>query len=119
MEAKLLPQNYRYPFSTAPAPRRRRVRVIKPESCRVVAVLARPRETRNAKPRPLESGVEVVQRTVYNDSWFDQIAINHLSQCVQDATGFFLFFLFFLVCLFIYHEMMIFVHYLCSIKIYY
>ncbi|GAY55764.1 hypothetical protein CUMW_166650 [Citrus unshiu] len=84
MEAKLLPQTYRTPFiSTVLAPRRHRVRIT---SC-VVAVLARPAETRNAKPKQLERKAEVVQKTVYNDSWFDQIAINHLSQSVQDATG--------------------------------
>lgn len=88
MEAKLLPQTYRTPFiSTVLAPRRHRVRIT---SC-VVAVLARPAETRNAKPKQLERKAEVVQKTVYNDSWFDQIAINHLSQSVQDATGLFIY----------------------------
>ncbi|KAL5860156.1 hypothetical protein ACOSQ3_001450 [Xanthoceras sorbifolium] len=28
-----------------------------------------------------------IERTVYNDNWFDRIAINHLSQSVQAATG--------------------------------
>lgn len=88
MEAKLLPQTYRTPFiSTVLVPRRHRVRIIKPETSCVVAVLARPAETRNAKPKQLERKAEVVQKTVYNDGWFDQIAINHLSQSVQDATG--------------------------------
>lgn len=105
MEAKLLPQTYRTPFiSTVLAPRRHRVRIT---SC-VVAVLARPAETRNAKPKQLERKAEVVQKTVYNDSWFDQIAINHLSQSVQDATGLSIY-------LSIYHQM-IFIDCLCLIN---
>lgn len=102
MEAKLLPQTYRTPFiSTVLALRRHRVRIIKPERSCVVAVLARPAETRNAKPKQLERKAEVVQKTVYNDSWFDQIAINHLSQSVQDATGLFIYLSIYLQMIFI------------------
>lgn len=28
--------------------------------------------------------------TVYNDTWFDRLAINHLSQCLQSSTGSFI-----------------------------
>lgn len=30
---------------------------------------------------------EVTKKTIYNDNWLEQKAINHLSRCVQDATG--------------------------------
>ncbi|KDP21385.1 hypothetical protein JCGZ_21856 [Jatropha curcas] len=31
--------------------------------------------------------MELPQKAVYNDNWFDQLAINHLSRSVQAATG--------------------------------
>ena len=41
-------------------------------------------------PKPADYNLTgLTTKTVYNDSWFDRLAINHLSQSVQAATGFF------------------------------
>ena len=89
MEAKLLPQS-RSPIATA-------FRRIHKQGCSsIVAVLARPAEniagiTEKLILKPAESKTEVVPKTsVHNDNWFDLMAINHLSQSLQAATGSFL-----------------------------
>lgn len=47
-----------------------------------------------ATPKPADYNLPgSTTKTVYNDSWFDRLAINHLSQCVQTATGLFFWFL--------------------------
>ncbi|XWS76332.1 hypothetical protein CRYUN_Cryun01aG0166900 [Craigia yunnanensis] len=86
MEAKLLPQS-RSPIATA---LRRRHK----QGCSsTVAVLARPAEnitgiTEKLILKPAESKTEVAPKTsVYNDNWFDLMAINHLSQSLQSASG--------------------------------
>ncbi|XVE73036.1 hypothetical protein DITRI_Ditri11bG0085800 [Diplodiscus trichospermus] len=88
MEAKMLAQS-RSLSPIAPASRR-----IHKEGCSsIVAVLARPAEniagiTEKLIIRPAESKTEVAPKTsVPNDKWFDLIAINHLSQSLQSATG--------------------------------
>lgn len=69
----------------------------------VVAVLTRPadnigRATEQISIKPAADSIagtatNTTNKTVYNDGWFDQIAIDYLSKNVQDATGFhFLFF---------------------------
>lgn len=55
----------------------------------IVAVLARPPTDHHLRHqkiyiKPVDG---VVRKTVYNDNWFEQMAINYLSRCVQDATG--------------------------------
>lgn len=68
----------------------------------VVAVLTRPadnigRAAEEISVKPADSIAGIAKKTtttVYNDNWFDRIAINHLSKSVQAATGsFFLIFL--------------------------
>lgn len=48
-------------------------------SSRIVAVMTRPTENFERLTSP---------KTEYNDNWFDRIAINHLSQSVQETIGF-------------------------------
>lgn len=64
--------------------------------CSIAAVLTRPAENINIAtgksrtiiiPADVVTGAEEKSR-VYNDNWFDRMAINHLSQNVQAATGF-------------------------------
>ncbi|KOM35081.1 hypothetical protein LR48_Vigan02g123100 [Vigna angularis] len=50
----------------------------KPKSPCVVAVLARPAADVSGQTR---------KTNVYKDSFFDHIAINHMSKCLQEATG--------------------------------
>ncbi|CAL2280746.1 unnamed protein product [Prunus armeniaca] len=63
--------------------------------CSIAAVLTRPAENINIAtgksrtiiiPADVVTGAEEKSR-VYNDNWFDRMAINHLSQNVQAATG--------------------------------
>ncbi|XP_031287169.1 beta-carotene isomerase D27, chloroplastic [Pistacia vera] len=58
----------------------------------IVAVLTRPPPTdrhhhHHHDKINLKPVGEVIEKAVYNDNWFEQMAINHLSRCVQDATG--------------------------------
>ncbi|BBH10252.1 Beta-carotene isomerase D27, chloroplastic [Prunus dulcis] len=63
--------------------------------CSIAAVLTRPAENINiatGKSRTIITPADVVtgaeeKSRVYNDNWFDRMAINHLSQNVQAATG--------------------------------
>lgn len=48
-------------------------------SPRIVAVMIRPTEN-------IER-LTTTTKTEYNDNWFDRIAINHLSQSVQETIG--------------------------------
>ncbi|KAJ4727393.1 beta-carotene isomerase D27, chloroplastic-like [Melia azedarach] len=89
MEAKLLPQNSG--GITALLARRRRP-VHKPGCFRVAAVLTRPTENVVTDKRNTVKEVETIAgvaqiKTIYNDSWVDRMAINHLSQSVQATTG--------------------------------
>ncbi|CAB4291619.1 unnamed protein product [Prunus armeniaca] len=63
--------------------------------CSIAAVLTRPAENINIAtgksrtiiiPADVVTGAEEKSR-IYNDNWFDRMAINHLSQNVQAATG--------------------------------
>ncbi|KAL3517626.1 hypothetical protein ACH5RR_020215 [Cinchona calisaya] len=49
----------------------------------VLAVLSRPQE----KSTELSSSTKTCSKTVHKDNWFDRIAINHLSQSLQETTG--------------------------------
>ncbi|WVY98804.1 hypothetical protein V8G54_030955 [Vigna mungo] len=69
MEAKLVAQ-CKIPTLTLPH--------WKPKYPCVVAVLARPAADVSAQTR---------KANVYKDSFFDNIAINHISKCLQEATG--------------------------------
>ncbi|EOX94607.1 hypothetical protein QUC31_004605 [Theobroma cacao] len=86
MEAKLLPQS-RSPIATAL--RRKHKQGCSP----ILAVLASPAEniagiTEKLILKPAESKSEVVQKTsVRCDNWFELMAISHLSQSLQAATG--------------------------------
>ncbi|WRX08956.1 Beta-carotene isomerase D27-like, partial [Theobroma cacao] len=86
MEAKLLPQS-RSPIATAL--RRKHKQGCSP----ILAVLASPAEniagiTEKLTLKPAESKSEVVQKTsVRCDNWFELMAISHLSQSLQAATG--------------------------------
>ncbi|KAJ9188067.1 hypothetical protein P3X46_003462 [Hevea brasiliensis] len=58
----------------------------------VYAVLTRPLENitgvkEKKTSKPADNIMELTRKTVYNDNWFDQLAINHLSRSVQAATG--------------------------------
>ncbi|KAJ4954799.1 hypothetical protein NE237_011582 [Protea cynaroides] len=76
MEAKLLSQQ----SSVCSVIRARQKVTQKPKSSPVfVAVLTRPSDTMN---KLTEVG------NAYKDSWFDRMAINHLSQSLQSVTGF-------------------------------
>ncbi|TXG63735.1 hypothetical protein EZV62_010729 [Acer yangbiense] len=87
METKLVPQN-RSVLTALAAGRRRSIR--KPG---IVAVLTSgvggisTDQSSNGR-RSTGTATTLTERsTVYNDNWFDRIAINHLSQSVQAATG--------------------------------
>ncbi|KAI9180643.1 hypothetical protein LWI28_006882 [Acer negundo] len=87
MEAKLVPQN-RSVLTALAAGRRRPIR--KPG---IVAVLTSGAgristdQSSNGRRSTTGTATTLTERTVYNDNWFDRIAINHLSQSVQAATG--------------------------------
>ena len=76
MDAKFLSHS-RSPFSTLS----HRRHTCKPACTPIHAVLTRPSPNITQEAR---------KTSVYNDRWFDLIAINHLSQSVQAATGSFL-----------------------------
>ncbi|XVF32484.1 hypothetical protein REPUB_Repub17cG0086800 [Reevesia pubescens] len=87
MEAKLLPQS-RSPVASAL--RRKHKQGCSP----VLAVLVRPAEniaglTEKLILKPAERRTDQVtpKTSVHNDNWFDLLAINYLSQCLQAATG--------------------------------
>nr|POE97518.1 beta-carotene isomerase d27, chloroplastic [Quercus suber] len=73
MDAKFLSHS-RSPFSTLS----HRRHTCKPVCTPIHAVLTRPSQNITQEAR---------KTSVYNDKWFDLIAINHLSQSVQAATG--------------------------------
>ncbi|KAF5482311.1 hypothetical protein F2P56_002892 [Juglans regia] len=74
MDANYFLAQSRSPLSTLA----RRRHPCKPVCSPVLAVLTRPSENVTKEAR---------KTNFYNDNWFDQIAINHLSQSVQAATG--------------------------------
>ncbi|KAF8388145.1 hypothetical protein HHK36_026811 [Tetracentron sinense] len=75
MEAKFILQHGGLSCTQVP----RKIVAHKPErSSVIVAVLARP--TNNIT-------LVTDEKNMYNDGWFDRIAINHLSQSVQATTG--------------------------------
>ena len=88
MEARILWQ------TRSPTPSLPRGCKIKYHSPAVVAVLTRTpgstltevTEKRNASNRT-DKLPGLTRKTVYNDSWFAELAINYLSQRFQDATG--------------------------------
>ncbi|XP_050237398.1 beta-carotene isomerase D27, chloroplastic [Mercurialis annua] len=85
MEARCLLQNIS-PIPFQPLPIRRTNKLNRSP---VFAVLTRPVHE-NIRVKELKSRDELAdmtRNTVYNDSWLDQLAINHLSQSVQAATG--------------------------------
>jgi hypothetical protein len=49
-----------------------------------LAVLTSPTETIT------QEATKTTTSVIYNDNWFDKIAINHLSQSVQAASGFYI-----------------------------
>ncbi|XP_041009002.1 beta-carotene isomerase D27, chloroplastic-like [Juglans microcarpa x Juglans regia] len=85
MDASFLAHSMRSSLSTVA--RRRNSTICKPLACSnpaVVAVLTtRPKESIAEDL----SGKSTSSSSVYNDNWFDLVAINHLSQSVQAATG--------------------------------
>ncbi|CAN6690751.1 unnamed protein product [Malus baccata var. baccata] len=74
-------------FVTTTLAQRRHEHEHKLRRCSIVAVLTTPVENMNiaTDTRPADAAVE--GKRVYKDNWFDRIAINHLSQNVQAATG--------------------------------
>ncbi|KAJ9172023.1 hypothetical protein P3X46_015313 [Hevea brasiliensis] len=88
MEAKFLSSN-RSNISSVPLPRH----LPKLHHLPVLAVLTRRPENitgvrEKLSSKPVDNIAELTRKTVYNDNWFDQLAINHLSRSVQAATGF-------------------------------
>lgn len=88
MEAKLLPQS-RSPIGGCLISRRVRN---KQRRSSIVGVLARPAPeniaaaiTEKLMLKPVETKTETT--SVYNDNWFELMAINYLSQTLQSATG--------------------------------
>jgi beta-carotene isomerase len=75
MDAKMIAHN----ISLTPTLSQWRSLRLKPKHTFVVGVLARPSDN---------IAEETLKKTnVYNDNWFDKLAINHLSKSVQAATG--------------------------------
>lgn len=72
-------------FLTLQEPQQRHIHILKKPYSTTVSVLTRSADKiiiqRDAKIR------EENTSSVYNDNWFDRIAIHHLSQSVQAATG--------------------------------
>lgn len=54
---------------------------------RVCSVTAEHRGGGGVATGPLMKPAEGKKKTVYHDSWFDRLAIHHLSQAVQSTTG--------------------------------
>ncbi|KAJ8899463.1 hypothetical protein K2173_018437 [Erythroxylum novogranatense] len=52
----------------------------------VLAVLARPTDSFRNSSKPADIVPGLTGKTVYNDNWFEQLAVNHLSQSVQAVT---------------------------------
>lgn len=72
MEANLFKQNR---ISTLTSAHRKLIKHKPKHSPSIVSVLRKPSDT------------EETRKTVYKDSWFDLLLINHLSKSVQAATG--------------------------------
>lgn len=76
-------------FSSLKQTQLQRHKHIRRPSSTIVSVLTRPAdhiiiiETESTDSK----GKAENTSTIYNDNWFDRIAINHLSQSVQAATG--------------------------------
>ncbi|OAY49784.1 beta-carotene isomerase D27, chloroplastic [Manihot esculenta] len=87
MEIQFLSRN-RSNLPSIPLPRR----LPKLHRLPVLAVLTRPPEKitgvkEKNSSKPADKVRELTRKTVYNDNWFDKLAINHLSKSVQAATG--------------------------------
>ncbi|XP_038717784.1 beta-carotene isomerase D27, chloroplastic [Tripterygium wilfordii] len=85
MEAKLFTQS-RISFTTGN--RRRCIR--RDEYSPVLAVLTRPSENTSQitdKSSVKQANDSAGKTSVYNDNWFDKMAINHLSKSIQAVTG--------------------------------
>lgn len=78
MEAKVALQN-RSPFLTLTNYRRDIIKQKPKYSPCIIAVLTTPTKDNNS--------ISTSSKTVYKDGWFNRLAINHLSQSVQDAIG--------------------------------
>lgn len=88
MEASHFLQSRR--FATA-LPHHRHMHAHKLRRSSIVAVLSTPADVINIEAdkssiRPADGAAE--KKIVYNDNWFDKLAIDHLSQNVQAASGF-------------------------------
>ncbi|KAM1001389.1 hypothetical protein ACFX15_007581 [Malus domestica] len=85
MEASHFLQSRSFVTTTLAQPRY--VHEHKLRRCSIVALLTTPVENMNiaTDTRPADAAVE--GKRVYKDNWFDRMAINHLSQNVQAATG--------------------------------
>ncbi|EEF41385.1 hypothetical protein RCOM_0991210 [Ricinus communis] len=85
MEAIIFPQN-RGPIPSQPLPRQTN----RLNKSRIFAVLTKPTENiSGVKEKKSSDNLPGLTSkiSIYRDSWFDQLAINHLSQSVQAATG--------------------------------
>ncbi|XP_048232347.1 beta-carotene isomerase D27, chloroplastic isoform X2 [Ricinus communis] len=85
MEAIIFPQN-RGPIPSQPLPRQTN----RLNKSRIFAVLTKPTENiSGVKEKKSSDNLPGLTSkiSIYKDSWFDQLAINHLSQSVQAATG--------------------------------
>ncbi|XP_058105430.1 beta-carotene isomerase D27, chloroplastic [Magnolia sinica] len=74
MDSKLLLHHRGFPPTT---PRRNLTHMLK-RSPPILAVIAKPKKN---------IAIETETMTIYNDNWFDRMAIHHLSKNVQTATG--------------------------------
>lgn len=87
MEAKFLPQT-RSSIPSLPLPRH----MHKFNHSPILAVLVRTPDSISeiADKNTVKQGgnlTGLTRKTVPNDNWFEQLAISHLSNCVQAATG--------------------------------
>ncbi|GLT42411.1 hypothetical protein SLA2020_164120 [Shorea laevis] len=80
MDAKLLPQSCSFLMTLSP-------RHVHKQRCSPVhAVQVRPRDMPSLKPVETSPGIGI-ETGVYKDSWFDLLAINHLSRNLQATAG--------------------------------
>ncbi|KAJ4828606.1 Beta-carotene isomerase d27, chloroplastic [Turnera subulata] len=87
MEVKFLPQTSTL-IPSLPPPRHTH----KTKHSPVLALLTQPTENMNRvtekiRARPADNPTGPSGKTVYNDNWMEQLAINHLSRSVQSITG--------------------------------